>query len=191
MIREPKLKSYLPPHLQEYKEIAAALDSEDPEFAIIWSVKDGILRNEFISTADEGGIERYEKLLGITPYDDDTLESRRARVQTGWFVALPYTVKMLIKKLTVLCGENFMIIKDFERYSLRVSTHLKLYSQQLSMRALVEEMTPANMVIEYDNSMPIHADSSPTIYTGIRLRGTHKKLKLEVKNYGMESSGGD
>ena len=187
MLREPELKSYLPPHLLEYKEISAVLDAEDPEFAIAWSAAEKILRNEFIETADENGIERFEKLLGLLPYEDDSLEARRARVFTNWFSALPYTLKMLIKKLTVLCGgDDFTVTKKFDKYTITVNTHLRLHSQLLALREVLNDMIPANMVIKSNNSIIIHADGSAKLYTGLGLSGKHKMIKAEVKNYGME-----
>lgn len=188
MLREPALKTtYLPPYLQEYKEIAGALDAADPEFSAVWSGADRVLRNEFIATADESGIERFEKLLGLLPFEDDNLESRRARVQINWFSALPYTMKMLIKKLTVLCGgDDFKITKSFNKYKITVATHLRLYSQILSLREVLEEMIPVNMVIQSNNSIIVRADGAAKIYTGLRLTGKHKKIQTEVKNYGVE-----
>ena len=181
------LRTYLPPHLLEYKEIKAALEAEDPEFAIVWNGADRILRNEFIATADESGIERFEKLLGLLPYEDDDLESRRARVQVNWFSTLPYTVKMLVRRLTVLCGDDdFRITKKFGKYTIAVTTHLRQYSQLLSLREMLEEMIPANMVIESGNSIILRADGSAKIYTGFRQTGKHKVIQAEVKNYGME-----
>ena len=181
------LRTYLPPHLAEYKEIKAALEAEDPEFAIVWNGADRILRNEFIATADESGIERFEKLLGLLPYEDDDLESRRARVQVNWFSTLPYTVKMLIRKLTVLCGgDDFRITKKFGKYTIMVTTHLRQYSQLLSLREVLNGMIPANMLIESDNSIIVKADGSAKIYTGLRLKGKHSIIRAEVKNYGME-----
>ena len=84
MIREVSLVSYLPPFMQDYKEPAAALEAENPEFTLVWKAADKVLYNHFISTADEYGIARREKLLGIYPSDDDTLDSRRARGLTGF-----------------------------------------------------------------------------------------------------------
>ena len=82
MIREVDLVSYLPPYLQEYnQETVAALEAENPEFRLIWEASDRVLYNEFIATADEYGISRFEKILNILPSKEDTLESRRARVQ--------------------------------------------------------------------------------------------------------------
>ena len=76
---------YLPPFMQKYKEPVAAMKAEEPEFQIVWKAVDRILYNHFISTADEYGISRFEKMLGIYPSSEDTLESRRSRVQSKWF----------------------------------------------------------------------------------------------------------
>ena len=67
MIREVELASYLPPFMQNCEEPVAALDAEDPEFRIVWTATDRCLRNRFISTADEYGISRFEKMLNIYP----------------------------------------------------------------------------------------------------------------------------
>ena len=53
MTREVDLVSYLPPFLAEFKEIAVALEAENPEFQIVWKATDKVLKNRFISTADE------------------------------------------------------------------------------------------------------------------------------------------
>ena len=97
MIREVDLVSYLPPFMQNYKETVAALEAENPEFAIIWKATDKVLYNHFISKADEYGLSRFEKLLGIFPTSDDTLESRRSRVQSKWFNTLRDTLRVLLQ----------------------------------------------------------------------------------------------
>ena len=96
MLRDVDLVSYLPPFLQEYKEINATLTAENPEFSLIWSAKEQILYNCFIATADANGIARYEKILGIYPSPEDTLESRRSRVQVQRTNLIPYTLRSLI-----------------------------------------------------------------------------------------------
>lgn len=106
MIREVELASYLPLFMQKYQEPVEALKAEDPEFRAVWEAADRILYNHFISTADEYGISRFERILDIFPSGEDTLESRRLRVQTKWFTALPYTWRMLIRKMKILCGDS-------------------------------------------------------------------------------------
>ena len=93
MTREVDLVSYLPPFLAEFKEIAVTLEAENPEFVLVWNAAERVLYNEFIETADEYGISRFEKILNILPSKEDTLESRRARVQARWFNTIPYTMK--------------------------------------------------------------------------------------------------
>ena len=113
MTREVDLVSYLPPFLAEFKEIAVTLEAENPEFVLVWNAAERVLYNEFIETADEYGISRFEKILNILPSKEDTLESRRARVQARWFNTIPYTMKSFLAKLIALCGvEHFFITND-------------------------------------------------------------------------------
>ena len=106
MIREVDLVSYLPEFMQSYTEPVAALEGENPEFDIMWKAVDRVLCNRFIATADEYGISRFEKMLGIHPANEDTLESRRSRVHSKWFNRIPYTWKTLLQKLIVLCSDT-------------------------------------------------------------------------------------
>lgn len=62
MIREVDLVSYLPPFIAEYKETNITLTAENPEFVLVWNATDKTLKNEFIATADEYGISRFEKI---------------------------------------------------------------------------------------------------------------------------------
>ena len=77
MIRDVDLVSYLPSFIADYKEINLTLSAENPEFILAWKSADRALKNEFIATADEYGISRFEKILGIYPLKEDSLESRR------------------------------------------------------------------------------------------------------------------
>lgn len=149
MIREVDLVSYLPLFLAEYKEINAALTAENPEFLLIWDGADRVLRNEFIATADEYGISRFEKMLGILPSKRDTLEKRRLKVQSRWFTALPYTWRMLIKKLSVLCGgrEFRVYMPEKESYEIRVDIPIEPESEYLlqETQQMLEQFLPANL----------------------------------------------
>lgn len=61
MTRDVNLLAYLPPFMQDFTEIAVTLNAEDPEFVIVWDAADRVLKNQFIETADEYGISRFEK----------------------------------------------------------------------------------------------------------------------------------
>ena len=182
------LTEYLPEYLCEYSEMNAALKAVEPELVLLWNSAGRVLENQFIETADEYGISRLEAVMKILPTPEDSLEVRRVRVKSKWLSSLPYTLKMLVKKLIVLCGgEDFQIIKKYDQYIIRVVTHLKLYNDLLSLKELLEEMIPANMVIDSFNSTAINPGSGAVLYTGIRVFGRHKRIKKEVNvYYGME-----
>lgn len=154
MIRAVDLASYLPPFMADYKEINTTLSAENPEFILVWEATDRVLKNEFIATADEGGISRFEKILNIYPSVEDTLESRRARVQARWFTTLPYTWRMFIQKLIALCGDNsFTVTKQFDFYRVDLSTQLELFGQIGEVERIVETMFPCNMVVGIKNEL--------------------------------------
>ena len=154
MIREVDLVSYLPPFMADFKEVAVTLEAENPEFKIIWDAANQVLYNEFIATADKYGISRFEAILKILPSKEDTLESRRARVQARWFNAIPYTMKALISKLIALYGDNnFTITKQFDFYRLELETHLELYGQVDELEYIINTMLPCNIVVVSDNKI--------------------------------------
>lgn len=154
MIRAVDLVSYLPQFIADYKEINSTLTAENPEFILVWEAADKVLKNEFIATADENGISRFEKILKIFPSVEDTLESRRSRVQARWFTTLPYTWRMFIQKLIALCGENsFTVTKQFDFYRVDLNMQLELFGQIGEVEKTVEAMFPCNMVVRIKNEL--------------------------------------
>lgn len=155
------LAEYLPPFLREYKELRAVMEAENPELETAWKAARRVLDNEFIETADEFGITRFEKLLGIVPLVGDTLESRRARVYSRWFTELPYTLRMFVKKVEMMSGgSEFSVTEDYDNYRVRVDTAFELFRQTDELERLVELMFPCN----------IEADVRNTIRCGAELR---------------------
>lgn len=164
MNREVDLLSYLPPFLQEFKENRETLEAENPEFVLVWNGADRVLRNEFIETADESGISRFENILKITPSGSDTLEIRRRRVLFRWFNKIPYTLRYFLERLAAICGDsNFTVTKEFLHYSIDITTRLEWPGQTAELDRLIEEMMPCNMVTVSINKIP--CISTGNIYT--------------------------
>lgn len=162
------LVSYLPPFLQEYKEIVETLKAENPEFIISWNAAERVLNNEFISTADEFGIKRFEQMLNALPSKGESLETRRARIQNRWFNNIPYTMKAFIEKLKMLCKEtDFMIIKDFDYYRIFIKTNLELYGQVAELENILNTIFPCNIVIITDNEIQCSATGNALTASGV------------------------
>lgn len=188
MIREVDLVSYLPPFMQNYKETVAALEAENPEFAIIWKATDKVLYNHFISKADEYGLSRFEKLLGIFPTSDDTLESRRSRVQSKWFNTIPYTLTVLLQKLTVLCGDtSFVFTNNFkDGYTVTLITDLELYGQVEELEYIINTMMPENIDVDSRNNIPCCAEGSALFGGGICYINTFTITNDFIETYGIK-----
>ena len=93
----------LPFFMQEYKEIIEIMTTEDEEFRQLYIELCKILTNLFVITAEEDGIIRYEQMLKIYPFSDDTLEIRRARIlakinNDGPYIVFLYVVKEILLK---------------------------------------------------------------------------------------------
>lgn len=168
MIRDVDLVSYLPPFLKEFKELPVTLEAENPEFILVWSAVDRTLSNNYIATADEYGISRFEKMLKIFPSAEDTLESRRARVMARWFNNVPYTWRVFLEKLITLCGEhNFTVTTDFLYYRIDLDVDLELFGQVEELEHMIETMVPCNMVFTSKNNIPCKAEGNAYIGAGI------------------------
>lgn len=153
------LVEYLPPFLREYRELKALMNAENPEFDAVYSAAERVLKNEFIETADEYGLSRFENLLGILPSKNDTLESRRARVFARWFTELPYTMRAFLEKLSGLSEYgNITVSTDFEHYRVSIETDFELYGQTDEIERLVELMFPCNIIADLKNTMRIRSD---------------------------------
>ncbi|MCM1055225.1 MAG: YmfQ family protein [Bacteroides sp.] len=182
--RKTDLLSYLPPFLREYDETEAALNAENPEFELLWEQAKRTLDSGFIDTAEEYGIRRFERLMGILPEAGADLEARRSVIRARWLSKLPYTYRMLLKRLEAVCGEDFSAAKSFEEdYFLRVVTHLREQGKITEVKKLLDEMLPANMRFDHYNSVTFKADKNPVLYAGVKSGGKHKRIAVSVNRF--------
>lgn len=162
MIREVDLVSYLPSFIAAYKETNITLTAEDPEFILVWEAAERVLKNEFIETADEYGLSKFEKMLSIIPSEKDLIENRRSRVQAEWFIALPFTWRMLLQKVTEICGTATIILED--SYLINLKVEVKLQWQIDSFIDIVSKMLPCNMGMRIKNVLPLDLEiPTPTV----------------------------
>ena len=135
---------------------------------LVWNAAERVLYNEFIETADEYGISRFEKILNILPSKEDTLESRRARVQARWFNTIPYTMKSFLAKLIALCGDSdFTVTKEYEKYKVEILTNLELFGQVEELERIIDSMIPCNMIVISLNEIPCGAAGFAFIAGGV------------------------
>lgn len=181
---ERKLIEYLPYVVRDYSEFQGLTAGEQPEFEQAWNRADELLDNQFVLTAGNLGLSRWEEILGIVPKATDTLDDRRFRVLTRLNEELPYTLPQLRNILQTLCGEgNFSAEIESETYELVVKIGLAAKRNFSDVEALLERVSPENLIINLSQLYNTHAELGR--FTHAQLAAyTHHDLRNEVMNNG-------
>lgn len=175
-----KLQDYLPPILLKTYEFPLLCDTEQPEIDRLRDAADAVLDAQFISTAGETAIARYEKIFKITPMDTDTLDERRFRVLAKINAQLPFSVRRLRQQLATLCGaDGYKLELDGDRYTLSVKVALTAKRNQQAVEELLADIVPANMVCTTSLLYNQHADLTRFTHAQLALL-THFEIREEV-----------
>lgn len=162
------LLSYLPDFMQEYREIRRIMESEEPEFKILWNLFKKVFNNQFIQYCDEDGISKFEEMLGLHRYENDTLEIRIFRVLTYWNDQIPYTWRVLVNRMNQLCGiGNYELKPNFNNYELGVTTKFDDSKKYDELNNMLKTILPANLGFNNINILTPKSESSVYISNGI------------------------
>lgn len=175
-----KLQDYLPPVLLKTYEFPLLCKTEQREFDRLNTAVDEVLDAQFVSTAGERGIERYEQIFSIVPQDTDTLDERRFRVLAKINAQLPFSIRRLRQQLATLCGEDgYRMEIDGGRYTLTVKVALTAKRNQQAVEELLADIVPANMVCITSLLYNQHADLTRFTHAQLALL-THFEIREEV-----------
>ncbi len=154
MARKTDILPFFPKVLREYREIKELAKAENPEFTKIWMDMEQALNRNYILSADEQGLEKYEAILEIIPNGNDSLEIRGIRVLSRWFSDLPYTERKLREKLDILLGVSGYELAVSE-YHLRLYVYSTFGSLLSEIKKILEEMLPVAIRAEmiYENTI--------------------------------------
>lgn len=142
------LIDYLPQVLKEVREFRLIFQSKQTEIADLWGSIDNALNDQFVIDATEKDIGRWEKMLKVVPFADDTLETRWFRVQGLWSGKLPYTYRVLLERLDNLCGpDGYVIELNAGEYSLNIKIELTRKRMFDEVARIIRQMVPANIVV--------------------------------------------
>ena len=175
-----KLQDYLPPILLKTYEFPLLCETEQLEIDRLHDAADAVLDAQFLSTAGEYAIQRYEKIFGVVPQDTDTLDERRFRVLTKINAQLPFSVRRLRQQLETLCGEDgYKLEVNGGVYTLTVKVALTAKRNQQAVEELLADIVPANMVCTTSLLYNQHADLTRFTHAQLALL-THFEIREEV-----------
>lgn len=174
--------NYLPPVLQNVREYKGVMNAEQDEFSDTWDCTDDIFNAQFINDADESGLERWEKVLGITPKASATLEDRRFAIITLINESVPYTATALEQMLDTMCGtDGYSVEIDNAAYTIRVKVDLTVKNQYNSVSEMLLRVIPVNMIIDLKLKYNTHEILAAFTYAQLAAY-THTQLREDVIN---------
>lgn len=143
------LLAYLPLFMQDFTEIAKTLNAENPEFEIAWEAAHQVLNNQFVETANEYGISKFEKALKIFPSKEDALEFRRQRILSRLRTRPPFTLAFLHQQLDTLLGVGrWTCCVDCLSYQLTIGTRVEDKTQRAELVHMVNQIKPAHIAFQ-------------------------------------------
>lgn len=149
--REIDILEHWPPILQQIKEFIEIAKVENPYLEWLWNKIEEILDNQFIVSANEEGLARYERMLKLSVPATDTIETRRFRLLTKYQEQNPLTYKVLINLLNSLLGEGkYVLIRDVANKTLTVKIELTVKGQFYAVVDMLERIVPQNMVLKVE-----------------------------------------
>lgn len=171
------LLSYLPQFMQEYREIRSIMTSEEPELRLLWELLRKVFNNQFIQYCDEDGISKFEEMLGLHRYENDTLEIRIFRVLTYWNDQIPYTWRVLVNRMNQLCGAgNYELRPNFNVYELGITTKFDDAKKYDELNNMLKTILPANLGFNSINILTPKTENRIYITNGVI-----NYMKYEIK----------
>lgn len=163
-----KLINYLPYVVRDFAEYRGITTGEQPEFELVWDAYGEVFANQFVDTALEYGLSRWEKMLGITPKGTDTLESRRAQIKAKLNNSVPYTIRAFARMLTAIAsGETFELSIEPGTYSMSITTQWTASGQMEGLDYLIRNIVPCNIaIITVKEAPPVGGDVYITPFLG-------------------------
>lgn len=176
-----RIHEYLPETLKDVIDLKLLNEDLDIELEQLDGYITGIGKEVIVKSASLYGIQKWEKALGITPKDGDSLETRRFRVNNLLTSKLPYTYRWLIQKLTQITGSpsGYTLNINQADYAITIVLSGLDTNMMIEVQKQLRNAIPSNMVLEIGGPPLVSAD----IKVGMALRiGTKYKIDSAYGN---------
>ena len=102
----------------------------------------------YLTSMENEKLLRWEKILGIRPADTDSIEERRFRVRSRVLEKLPYSYRVVKRKIEALAPGRISFSVDEKRGHALVKLDLKSKQMFSDAADFIERVLPLNMTYE-------------------------------------------
>lgn len=166
MMDRKRLLDYLPHFMQNFSELKELMQVANDETDLLYAAIGRMLDEAYIEDCTEYGIRKYESFLHMPHPVNEPLETRKMRVLMRWHDYSPYTYRVLLQRLNMICGvNNYDLQPDLEDYYFKVITELGMYGGVEELIYMLESILPQNIYYETENVLHIETEC-PLNYGG-------------------------
>ncbi len=167
-----RLKKYLPEFISEVKEFQELDKTVSVEIDELRSKMNLLQDNQFIESANDKGLRRYEQMLGLSSNGD--LETRHFNILNKYNSTIPFTMMWLKNTLNTTLGKgNFLLDMNYRFYTLTISVVASKEHLIPMIYNYLRKKIPCNLVLNVTTLEPIQID----YYVGIQIR-TADEIKI-------------
>ena len=170
------ITAYLPEYMKEYREIKEKGGEKNPELKAAADNVSALGYEFFAETASQRGVERFEKILDITPSDEESLDYRKFRIKTR-LAGIRQSVEAILDSL--IPNGGWVVEHDEQSFKLTVGLSLINRSYLEEAGIMLDKLLPANIEIECGMLYSTHRALS--MYKHSQLKAyTHGRLIYSI-----------
>lgn len=148
--------NHYPPIIKRIKDVQQIAKAEDLEFSKLNTCINEAIHNMFVFTANERGVERFEKMLGITPKTTQSLDDRKIYISS-----MMNRRKMSLSELTAMLSnycEDIELINDTSKMEMIVKTQKKNIDIFI-INDILDEVLPMNILYKFSTKTKMHVSN--------------------------------
>lgn len=170
-----QIKVFYPEHVYDIPDIRHISEIGRFQSKKIFNNLDQMDANINISSSDEHAISRRERILGINPEEDNTLEERKFMVKINWWSNHIFTMKNLKEKLDLLLGSGSYIVNpDYENKEIQIEISLPKKNMYDMTIKILDNIIPLDYFLQVGIDFNKYEDYE-----------TYTNEKLKIKTYGQ------
>lgn len=181
MFDAPEIIKQIP----DIRQIYAINDTQSDE---IDKALDDLENDIFVDTMTEEVTEHWEEFLSLTKQTGDTLSDRRTRVKAKILERLPYSYRVLARKIAELCEEVYSIELNDDRTGMEVYALFDRESQLLAMLEMLESCLPLSVIYRVISQK--YREVSQPYYAGVCTSANTKPAAITEGYKGASQAAG-
>ena len=126
----------------------------------------------FVDTMSDDALKHWEKIYGLTVYNDESLNDRRVKVKGKMLEKLPYSYRVILRNLDTLLPNGYEFAIDQDLLSVTVKVNLTDKYLIANVTQLMEDTVPLNMLLTVE-----------LLYNTYAVLGLHTHAELASYTY--------